>query len=120
MTTAAAASSPGGSQRAQQQRQHRAPALHGTSEVAGEDVAEPGDVLHHDGLVERELLAQGRDRLRVGVQAQQRHGRIARHQPDQEERHHRRPEQDRDQREQPFEEIAGHGVFLNPGMCWVE
>eukprot|EP01035_Chromulina_nebulosa_P043936 gene43936-59512_t len=54
-------------------------ALDRAAEVAGQDMADPGHVLHDQGLVERHLLTQRRQRARIGFHAQQSDGRIARH-----------------------------------------
>ena len=80
------------------------------AEAAGHDVAEEAEVLLPERPVEAELARQRGDVLGIAARAQHQGRRVARHDPQQQERHRGDADQHRDQLQQP----ARAGTRRNP------
>jgi hypothetical protein len=65
------------------------------AKVAPRDPGEPGEVLAREGLVQMEFLAEGADRLRGGLVAEDGDGGIAGDEPHEPEHEHAHPEEQR-------------------------
>ncbi len=81
------------------------------AEVAAQQLREPLDVLHQHRLVEPEVGADRRPRLRGRVRAGQGGHRVARHQPDHQEDQHRGQEQDQQRGRDAPQQVPRHDRY---------
>ena len=90
------------------------------SEVPGQHGGEVVPVLDEDRAVKTERVVDLRRRLRRVVVAEDLTGRVARHDPDQEERHHRHTEQDRDHLQDPSTDVTPdvHRVVVSVSVSY--
>ena len=77
--------------------------------VAAEEPADPAQILQGQGIVEAQGLSQLGDLFRAGLVAQNGGGGVAGDQVDQQEDGERHHKQDRNQRQEPLQEVFMHG-----------
>src|SRR4051794_38875532 len=71
-------------------------------------MANPGDILSEQRLIQAKLVPQRRSSLRRGLLPQNHCGRVARNQVDQPEYHDRDQQQDRDAKDEPADDKPEH------------
>src|SRR3974390_2472141 len=86
----------------------------GLAQVALEDVAHPDEVLSDQRLVEPELAVDGGDVLRGLVRSEDRVGRVAGEEVDQEKGRDRDEEDDDDEQYAPLCDVTAHVALLPP------